>query len=199
MQRTGMAWLLVVGAVLTAGCNKQESAKSPAATPGKAAVSPESASRKTDPVFVDGVSFTVVDGPAGGKELRYEGNLHNNSANAVDGVELSISLVNANKASIGGQVTQYFFQPSVPPQGSQAMLVQLPALKVKEDFSALSAQMTVSQVLKAQPATVAARPPTATTSADAPAAAPTTTAESALPDITAHGPKVAPVGAETSK
>lgn len=95
--------------------------------PGKAAVSPESASRKTEPVYVDGVSFTVVDGPAGGKELRYEGNLHNNSANAVDGVELSISLVNANKASIGGQVTQYFFQPSVPPQGSQAMLVQLPA------------------------------------------------------------------------
>ena len=199
MQRTGMAWLLLVCTILVVGCSKLDSPKAPTAAAAKAAVTPDSAPGKKDSIFVDGVSFTVVDGPSGGKELRYEGTLHNNSGKPVDGVELSISLVNASKASIGGQVTQYFFQPSVQPQGSQAMLVQVPALKVKDDFSALSAQINVSQVLKAQPATVAAQPPSATTSADPPSAAPTTTAEPALPDTTAHGPKVAPVGAETSK
>jgi hypothetical protein len=196
MQRTGTAWLLLACTILVVGCNKQDSPMAPNAAAGKAAVAPDSASGKKDSVFVDGVSFTVVDGPAGGKELRYEGTLHNNSGNPVDGVELSISLVNASKASIGGQVTQYFFQPSVQPQGSQAMLVQVPALKVKDDFSALSAQITVSQVLKAQPATVTAPPPTSAVSPAAPLPA---TGEAATPGAATEPSKVAPAGAESSK
>lgn len=162
MRLTGMAWLLAC-MVAVGACSKQDSAKTPGTTATKAPVpaAATAAEREAEPVFVDGVTFSVVDGPAGGKELRYEGMLHNNSAKPVDGVELSISLVNAGGASVGGQVSQNFFQPPVQPKGTQTLLVQLPALKVKDDFSTLSAKIVISKVLKAQPVSTPAPPATA--------------------------------------
>lgn len=160
MNRAWIACALL--AIATAGCSRQEatSDKNRAAASG-ADLAPAAKVTKEDkakPVYVDGVTLTVVDG-ATGKEMRYEATLYNNSATPVDGVELSISLVNAENASVGGHVTQYFFQPAVPSHGQQALLVQLPAIKAKDDISSLSAKITVVQQLKAQPGTAATSAP----------------------------------------
>lgn len=166
---------LLLAVVATSGCKQSDgtqggtAASKNASHPARKPVDPFPPAPRGD-VYVDGVTLEQVDVGAK-KEMRYSGSIHNTTDKPIEGVQLNITLATSAGAGIGGQTTEFYFQPPLAPNKTVPLHVQLPSVPLPADVGPLAAKIDVLQVLKsAVPATVQSASPAAPAGAQATAA-----------------------------